>query len=207
MHVKDNMRVLIFALLMATVCSVLLMGASAFTAPYRKANAEAEKVRNFLAALEIPLPEGIDAKQLLEIYEANVKIRERGELKLYEYVPADSATGKPVAIAVPFAGQGVWGPIKGVMATEPDMLTVRGLRFYHQEETPGLGGEIASSKFLEQFIGKKITSADGTPGLKVLKPGVKLDPNSVQGITGATMTSDRVQAILTELAQKMAKER
>jgi Na(+)-translocating NADH:ubiquinone oxidoreductase C subunit len=207
MHVKDNMRVLIFALLMATVCSVLLMGASAFTAPYRKANAEAEKVRNFLAALEIPLPEGIDAKQLLEIYEANVKIRERGELKLYEYIPADSATGKPVAIAVPFAGQGVWGPIKGVMATEPDMLTVRGLRFYHQEETPGLGGEIVSSKFLGQFVGKTIASADGTPGLKVLKPGAALDQNSVQGITGATMTSDRVQAILTELAQKMAKER
>lgn len=204
---KDNMRVITFSVVMALVCSVLLMAASSYTQPYRKANEEAEKVRNFLAALEIPLPEGADAKQLLEVYEANVKIRELGDLMFYEYIPAGSTDGRPVAVAVPFTGAGVWGPIRGVIATEPDLTTIRGLRFYHQEETPGLGGEIASERFLTQFVGKKIVSAAGTPGIRVLKPGAELDENSVSGITGATMTSDRVQGMLTGLAEKIAKER
>ena len=178
------MRVIVFAVVMALVCSILLMAASAFTEPRRKANEEAEKVRNFLAALEISLPEGADAEKLLEVYEANVKIREAGELKLYEYIPVDSATGKPVAVAIPFSGAGVWGPIRGVIATESDMTTVRGLRFYHQEETPGLGGEITSAKFLDQFVGKKLISPEGTPMFRVLKPGAELDIHSVSGITG-----------------------
>ncbi len=204
---KDNLKVLIFALVMATICSVLLVGASSFTAPRRKANERAEKVRNFLGALEVPMPEGVDSKKLLEIYEANVKISDLGEMKAYQYIPADSGSEVPVAIAIGFDGAGVWGPIKGVIATDPDMVTIRGLRFYHQEETPGLGGEIGSDKFLSQFVGKKIVASDGTPGIRVLKPGAATDENSVHGITGATMTSDRVQEILTDLAKTISKER
>lgn len=204
---KDNIKVLIFAISLATACAVLLVAASSFTSPLRKANEEAEKVRNFLAALEIPMPEEVDSKQLLEIYEKNVKISDMGEMKAYKYIPADSASAEPVAIAIAFDGAGVWGPIKGVIATEPDLTTIRGLRFYHQEETPGLGGEIGSDKFLSQFVGKKIVGADGTPEFRVLKPGAQTDQNSVQGITGATMTSDRVTEILTELAKKISKER
>ena len=204
---KDNLKVLIFALVMATICSVLLVAASSFTAPRRKANERAEKVRNFLGALEVPLPEGVDSKKLLEIYEANVKISDLGEMKAYQYIPADSGSDTPVAIAIAFDGAGVWGPIKGVIATDPNMETIRGLRFYHQEETPGLGGEIGSDKFLSQFVGKKIVGSDGKPGIRVLKPGAATDKNSVHGITGATMTSDRVQEILTDLAEKISKER
>ena len=204
---KDNLKVIIFALVLATSCSLLLVAASQFTAPRRAANEEAEKVRNFLSALEIPMPENIDSKQLLEIYEANVKITDLGEMKAYQYIPAGSGSDTPVSIAVAFEGSGVWGPIKGVIATAPDMETIRGLRFYHQEETPGLGGEIGSDKFLAQFVGKKIVGSTGTPGMRVLKPGSKTDQNSVHGITGATMTSDRVQEILTDLAEKISKER
>ena len=118
---KDNLKVIIFALVLATSCSLLLVAASQFTAPRRAANEEAEKVRNFLSALEIPMPENIDSKQLLEIYEANVKITDLGEMKAYQYIPAGSGSDTPVSIAVAFEGSGVWGPIKGVIATAPDM--------------------------------------------------------------------------------------
>ena len=66
-------------------------------------------------------------------------------------------------MAVPFSGSGVWGPIEGVLALEPDMQTIRGVRFYKQEETPGLGGEIASDWFQAQFKGKTLVSAAGDP--------------------------------------------
>jgi Na+-transporting NADH:ubiquinone oxidoreductase subunit C len=207
MRVKDNLRVMMFSIVLAVVCAVLLVGASSLTDPRRKANEEAEKVRNFLGALEVPIPKDVTAAQLLEIYESNVRIQDLGGMKAYVYIPADTGDASPKSVAVPFEGAGVWGPMKGVIATDPDMLTIRGLRFYHQEETPGLGAEISSQKFLAQFVGKKIEDKEGKPGIRVLKPGTETDENSVQGITGATMTSDRVQLILSDLAEKISTAR
>ncbi|NIO84625.1 MAG: FMN-binding protein, partial [Candidatus Aminicenantes bacterium] len=82
-----------------------------------------------------------------------------------------------------------------------------GIRFYQQEETPGLGGEIGSAWFQEQFVGKKIVSASGEPGFKVLKVGQTGGINAVDGITGATMTSERVQTIIDNLSKVLDEER
>lgn len=196
----DNIRTIIFAVVLGIVCSLVLATVSRFTTPYREANEKAEKVRNFLSALGVPVDPRSDSKTLLAIFDKNVVVREIGNLTLYEYVPETSDSGKVVAYAVPFAGSGVWGPIRGVLALEPDLYTIRGIRFYQQEETPGLGGEIGSDWFLEQFPGKKIVSRTGEPGFRILKPGTAADENSVDAITGATMTSDRVQTILDRLA-------
>ncbi len=100
------------------------------------------------------------------------------------------------AMAVPFAGQGLWGPIRGFLALDPDMKTVRGITFYEQEETPGLGGEIASSWFREQFKGKSIASSEGKPGIHIRRGGGASGANEVDAITGATMTCNKLEAII-----------
>jgi Na+-transporting NADH:ubiquinone oxidoreductase subunit C len=203
--VTNTVQTLTFATVLGVTCSVLLVGASRFTEPYRKANEKAEEVRNFLAALEAPVPEGATAADLLAIFEASVRKEARDGLTLYAYVPAGAE--EAVALAVPFSGAGVWGPIEGVLALEPDQTTIRGVRFYKQEETPGLGGEIASDWFQEQFRGRKIVSASGTPGFRVRKPGTLSDDNVVDAITGATMTSDRVESMLDGLARRLRGEK
>ena len=200
---KDNIRTIVFAAILGFVCSLTLTGASLFTAPYRIANRKAEESRNFLSALEVPVPAKASAETLLELFEKNIRVKKMGSLALYEYVPATSASKNPVSIAVPFSGPGLWGPIKGVLALAPDMQTIRGIRFYEQEETPGLGGEIGSEGFQAQFVGKKIVSSSGVPGIKILKTDTSGDPNAVDAITGATMTCDRVQAMLTALATEL----
>ena len=206
MRVKDNLRTLIFAAVLALVCSLLLATASHFTTPFREANEQAEQVRNFLAALEIPVDDAADAKTLLAIYEQNVRVKTVGELTLYEYVP-EAGDGKPRAVALPFEGPGLWAGIRGVMALEPDLVTIRGVRFYQQEETPGLGGDIGADWFQKQFVKKRVVSADGTPGFRVLKPGGTADANAVDGITGATMTCDLVQDMLVKLTKALAQVR
>ena len=128
-----------------------------------------------------------------------------GELELYEYAPQGAA--RPVGVAVPLAGMGLWGPVRGVLALEPDLKTIREVRFYQQEETPGLGGEIGSRWFQEQFSGKRIVSDDGKPGFRILKPGGATDSNSVDGITGATMTSARVAKILDDASRAIDRQR
>jgi Na+-transporting NADH:ubiquinone oxidoreductase subunit C len=204
--VKDNTRTLIFAGLLGLVCALLLAGVSQFTAPYRQANERAEEVRNYLSALGVPGWEGVSSQELLDVFERNVRVEEQGGRKVYQYVPATGSQGRPLAVAVPFSGTGLWGPIRGVLALEPDFTTIRGIRFFDQQETPGLGGEIGAQWFQDQFVGKRIVSAGGDPGFQITKPGAATAINSVDGITGATMTSDRVEVILDNLAKELLKE-
>jgi Na+-transporting NADH:ubiquinone oxidoreductase subunit C len=198
---------MLFAGILGIVCSLVLVGANQFTAPYREANQKAEEIRNFLSALDSSIDVNVDSQTLIKIFDRDVKKITLGGLTLYEYFPKGSKTQNPASVAVPFAGAGLWGPIKGVLALEPDLETIKGIRFYEQEETPGLGGEIGSSWFQKEFVGKKIISKSGEPGFKVLKRGQTGGINSVDGITGATMTSDRVQTMLDKLSRELNKER
>lgn len=204
---KNSTRVLLFASILGIVCSALLVGTNLYTEPYRRANETAEEIRNFLSALEVTVDPETQAAALPAIFNRDIRVKELGTLTLYEYRPASSQSAPPAAVAVPFSGSGLWGPIKGVLALESDLKTIRGVRFYQQEETPGLGGEIGSEWFQRQFKGKKIVSGSGAPGFRVEKAGTPAADNAVDGITGATVTSDRVQLILDDLARQLGKER
>jgi Na+-transporting NADH:ubiquinone oxidoreductase subunit C len=205
MLVKDSVRTLVFASVLGIVCSLLLAAVNLYTAPYRKANEDAEEVQNILSVLKVPTEPDWDSKTLLEAFEKSVRVMDLGDLTLYENISDPSNPGEVVVVAVPFSGPGLWGPIKGVMSFEPDLLTIRGISFYQQEETPGLG--IGAEWFQKQFEGKEIVSGSGDPGFRILKPGSAADENSVDGITGATMTSERVQTIIDGLAKELWKER
>lgn len=201
------MRTIIFAAVFGLICALSLTLAGRLAAPYRTANEKAEEMRNYLSALGIPFEPKASANTLIDIFSRNVRVMTNDTLVLYERVSETNLTGDPIAVAVPIHGMGLWGPIHGVLALEPDLKTVRGLRFYRQEETPGLGGEIDKPDFIDRFVGKTIVSGKGDPDFRVVRKGAPLDNNSVDGITGATMTCDRVQDILRNAAVQVAAER
>ena len=200
---KDNAYTVFYSLVLGVVCAALLTAASIVAEPYKKANARAAEERNILGVLEVPFDQNASAAQLSKTFEKNVRAVERGGQKIYEYVGDDPS--RPQAVAVPFAGPGLWGPVKGFLALESDMKTVRSVSFYEQEETPGLGGEIGSAWFQGQFKGKVITDPSGQPGLHVVR-GKAAASNEVDGITGATMTCDKVNAMLDKLVKKIIEE-
>ena len=204
---KDNPRIILFTAVLAVICSLLLAGSTLFTAPYRQANERAEELRNFLAVLGAPVQELRESQGLLALFNRDVRVKSLGPLTLYEYYPDSGGGAKPLAVAIPFTGMGLWGVIKGVLALEPDLRTIKAISFYQQEETPGLGGEIASGWFRKQFQNKLLFSADGQAGLRVIKPGGQAGPSEVDGISGATMTSQRVELMLDNLAKSIAEER
>jgi Na+-transporting NADH:ubiquinone oxidoreductase subunit C len=189
-------------LALGLVTSLVLTGISSFTAPYREANENADQIRNFFAALNVPVEKTAPPQQLIDTFNQVMAEKEQDGLTIYEYRP-DPTAGEPAAVAVPIAGSGLWGEVVGVVALEPDLVTIRGLRFYQQEETPGLGGEIGSKWFQEQFEGKKLISSRGEPGFSITKPDTASAQNEVDGITGATMTSDRVETIIDNLAKQL----
>lgn len=198
---KANLYTIFYAAVLGTVCALLLTGVARFTEPYRIQNAAAEKNRNIFTALNIQFDEKASAEELVEIFEKNI-VEETGdqELTLYRY---NDLSGKTLGVAVDFQGPGLWAPIKGFLAFEPDMETIRGLTFYEQEETPGLGGEISTEDFRDRFVGKKIVGEDGKAGI-VIKAGAS-GFNEVDGITGATMTCDKVAEMLNKVIAKIAK--
>jgi Na+-transporting NADH:ubiquinone oxidoreductase subunit C len=103
-------------------------------------------------------------------------------------------TGKIAAYALPISGQGFWAPIKGVIGINADRLTITGIFFYEQNETPGLGAQRTRDTFTSQFNGKIISSTDKPINMK--RPGTILGKSDVHAVTGATQTSTRLEKII-----------
>ena len=83
------------------------------------------------------------------------------------------------------------------MHLQPDMKTIKGITIIHQEETPGLGGRIAETDFLDRFKAKKVL-----PKLIIQPPGKASRNNEVDGITGATLSCKAFEAILNSEIKK-----
>jgi Na+-transporting NADH:ubiquinone oxidoreductase subunit NqrC len=203
--VKDNVYTIGYALAVGAICAGLLTGAAEFTAPYREANRLADKMRNILAVLEIPVAPGAGAEELTRIFDQRVREENIGPLTVY-FLVGDDPQAEPELVAVDVVGRGLWGPIRGFVSLEPDWNTIRGVTFHDHIETPGLGAEISHADFLDQFRGKRLRGDDGTPALRVVSSGAE-GPFQVDGISGATITCDRVQDIMRDLAEQISKER
>lgn len=107
-----------------------------------------------------------------------------------------SESGDSVDMYVfPVRGYGLWSMMKGYLAVEPDLQTIAGLTFYEHGETPGLGGEIKSTRFKSQWPGKQIYGEDGEVAVQVVKAAPK-DEYSVDALSGATITSDGVSNMM-----------
>ena len=201
---KGNLYTLCYAAILGAVCAFLLTAAASFTEPYKTANEEAEEVLNILGALKVSFDEDASSEELLDIFNSDVRTETRGDIELFVYSPKEAA-GKTEAVVVRFIGPGLWGQVKGFLALESDMRTIRGLTFYHHEETPGLGGEISADWFRQQFVGKSIVDATGKGGI-VIRTGGGAANNEVDGITGATMTCDKVQEMLNKVIVSIVEE-
>jgi Na+-transporting NADH:ubiquinone oxidoreductase subunit C len=108
------------------------------------------------------------------------------------------------AYAIPVYGVGLWGPISGFIALDPQGREIRGVTFFAPKETPGLGAEITKDKFKAQWVGKKVTGNGGDlQTVRVVKGEAKvLCPNDlshcVDGVSGATITSRGVDVMVEQ---------
>lgn len=102
---------------------------------------------------------------------------------------------KVEAIILPVHGYGLYSTLYGFLALKPDTTTVIGIKFYEQNETPGLGGEVVNPKWVAQWPGKEVYNEQFEPALKLVKTGATT-ANEVDALTGATMTSRGVENLL-----------
>ncbi len=96
-------------------------------------------------------------------------------------------------------GLGMWGTIYGFLSLAPDGNTVRGLTYYDHKETPGLGGEIGNPRWQRLWHGRKGYDDQWNARITVVKGQAgdpATDPLRVDGLSGATITSNAVTRLM-----------
>ena len=89
-------------------------------------------------------------------------------------------------------GQGYADRIEALIGLDPGGETITGLFILEQKETPGLGNKISSAVWRGQFTGKS------TRAPLVVKKGVPATPNTIDAITGATISSRSVTDMVNQ---------
>jgi len=218
---KDSLKTILFATVLAVVCAGLLTAANYVLKPYQEANAEAYKWRNILTVLNVPEEvigcelDDANAQQLLRLVWGKenpdgvvatheVPTPDDGNMVLYIYDHPDDGR----IYAFEFSGMGLWGHVEGLLSLKGDLTTVYNVAFYKQEETPGLGGEIDKGPFTSRFQGKTI-AGEGEPGIRIRKPqpGEPTAVNEIDGISAATLTCDKVEAMINNVSKRIVENR
>ena len=123
--------------------------------------------------------------------------KERKKPEADRYLPVyiyDNGTEKFYILSV--FGKGLWDDIWGYIALKSDLNTVAGAAFDHKGETPGLGAEIKDNpSFSKHFEGTQIFKDGQFVSINVYKTA-KDKLHAVDGISGATITSAGVSAML-----------
>lgn len=124
----------------------------------------------------------------------------RREIYSWVYFVKDES-GEVRYLVLPVYGRGLWSTLYGFLALYyPDLDTIRGLTFYEHGETPGLGGEVENEAWKAQWEGKQPFSPGYDVVIRLVKGGVSPDQRlaiqQVDGLTGATITSQGVEGLV-----------
>ena len=213
MNTNSNSYTIIYASVMVIIVAFLLAFVSSSLKATQDKNVQLDTKKQILAALNIKNVEDADAEykkyvkgdMLMNVdgtltentgdFVTNYEKEAKEENRLHVFVCEVDGQTKYV---VPVYGAGLWGAIWGYVALNEDKDTVYGTYFSHASETPGLGAEIATDWFQQEFVGKK-TLENSTVALSVVKHGkVEKADYQVDGISGGTITSVGVDTMLKE---------
>lgn len=177
----ERLKWLGYIVLLGSISSSVLMGVSSLI-PLDEEGVDQETKLLILNALDMEYT----TENVEQVFAENIVLEELEGLTLYR-----NSEG---SIAFEFTGRGHQGPISGLVALGPDLGSVKGLVILEQQETPGLGGRITEEEFLDQFRGVALD-----PELVILPAGREpTAANEVDGITGATRTSQALEEMLDQ---------
>lgn len=190
---REDTRTILFAAIVCITCSLLLSGTAAGLKSRKQANVAFDVKRNIVKAFGIDIGE-MKRPEIEATFKQYVSEASAGDLPLYTW----TEDGTIVKYAFPISGKGLWSTLYGYLALNADLETIAGISFYKHGETPGLGAEIEKDWFLMQFKGKHLYK-DGHPlDFTIAKPGTAQGESSVDGISGATLTGNGVEALINK---------
>ena len=216
MNVNSNTYTFGFAGALVILVAAALSFAATTLKPLQDNNIEQEKMQNILSSIDVNVTrakaadiytdyitdqlvlsggeqiDGVDAFSVVMLKEVRIDNSER-KAPLY-IAQKDGET----FYVIPLQGTGLWGPVWGYIALESDVNTIYGAVFDHKAETPGLGAEIATPAFTEQFKGKKVLDESGALVSIEVRKGDADTTHEVDGISGGTITSVGVESMIQD---------
>lgn len=210
-----------YAAILTVVCGGLLAFASESLKEKQQANIALEQKKNILATV-MELQEGDDptviynkrVKAFVIDYNGNVqegmkaedvsvgseykKAPEQRLLPVYEF---SNESGQVESVVMPVFGYGLWNNIWGFVSLESDFNTIKGVKFAHAGETPGLGARIDSDEIQVRYKAKAIFEGDNVASITMMKgEGMDYsnDKHKVDGMSGATLTAKGVNNMLQD---------
>jgi len=221
---QSNSYILIYAAVLTIACGGLLAFASESLKEKQQANIDLEQKHNILSTV-FTLPEKADIegeyKKRVRAFVLNAEgeVQEGKQpsdisvaaeykkspkdrlLPVYEFV-SESDPDKVTNVVIPVYGYGLWNNISGYIALESDFNTLKGVKFQHVGETPGLGARIADDEGVPaRYVGKKIFEGEKVASVTMMKGegnDYSKDPHRVDGMSGATLTAKGVNNMLVD---------
>ena len=219
MNTNSNTYTVIYSIILVVIVAAVLAFAAMFLQPTQDANVKKDTIGQILTAATFT---GVEDAQVLDTYKQEIEAailvdiegNKVGELNIEDcevYGTGDlkkqiAAEQKalPVYIfkngitVVPCYGAGLWGPIWGYVGLDTDLKTIKGVRFGHKGETPGLGAKISDEpSFGESFVGQQVGA--GEILFEVTKPANRqTEMNGVDAISGATITCQALGKTLNQ---------
>lgn len=171
------MKLVIHMLVTLTVIGVisggLLSEINSWAAPKIEANRKAETER---------------AIYVVQVEATKYEKVENIDFELYEVFDDHKNS---LGYALPYEGNGFQGKIRLIIGVDKDLTNILGLEVLEQVETPGLGTKVTETPFTDQF--KNLLVKPQINSVKGVQPS---NPNEVQAITGATISSKAVVRII-----------
>lgn len=173
-----------------TAVSVFALALLDFSTAERVATLQETDLRTkILYVFDIPV-ETSDPAIIETIFNENVEMEKFEEQTIYVL----KEDGEDTGYAFPVNGPGLWGSINAYAAVTTDYSKLLGIVFIKHEETPGLGGRIEESQYLNQF--RELDLSSGSDGSYIIyNPAAG---GNVDAIAGATLTSQSVAKLLNE---------
>lgn len=211
MDTNSNSYTIVYASVLVVIVAFLLAFVNSSLRDLQGKNVELDTKNQILSALNIRNAADVEAEFAKVVKEDRI-VAEDGSLAPYEgkfvtgYEKEFKENGRAHVFicevdgqkkyVIPVYGAGLWGAVWGYVALNEDKNTVYGTYFSHASETPGLGAEIAGEHFQDEFKGKQVMDG-GNVELSVVKFGKVEKPEfQVDGISGGTITSVGVDAML-----------
>lgn len=218
LNTNSNSYTIIYSIIIVVLVAFLLAFVFQALKPMQDANVALDKKKQILNSLNIRDLNNEDAAAKYqevvladEIIDEQGNVLEKGEQggenNGFKLNSADFKNGKlalfvckvngQTKYVIPVYGMGLWGAINGYVAINADKSTVFGTYFDHDSETAGLGAEIKDNRaWQNQFQGKKLFAQDPNKIALAVSKKVEDPATQVDGITGATLTSNGVTEML-----------
>jgi len=218
LNTNSNSYTIIYSIIIVVLVAFLLAFVFQALKPMQDANVALDKKKQILNSLNIRDLNNEDAAAKYqevvladEIIDEQGNVLEKGEQggenHGFKLNSADFKNGKlalfvckvngQTKYVIPVYGMGLWGAINGYVAINADKSTVFGTYFDHESETAGLGAEIKDNRaWQNQFQGKKLFAQDPNKIALAVSKKVEDPSTQVDGITGATLTSNGVTEML-----------